>query len=106
MKKFVNDINQEKGRLHPIEWAALLHKGLVDIHPFIDGNGRIARLLMNFALIREGYGVAIIPPILRGDYIATLKISQTAYNPEPFICLIASCVIETLKDYCGMLSIP
>ncbi len=106
MNKFVNDMNREKGRLHPIEWAALLHKGLVDIHPFIDGNGRTARLLMNLALIQEGYGLAVIPPVLRGDYIAALKISQTTHNSEPFICLIATCVIETQKDYCRMLNIP
>jgi Fic family protein len=106
MKKFVDDMNREKNRLHPIEWAALLHKGLVDIHPFVDGNGRTARLLMNLALIQSGYGLAVIPPILRGDYITTLRISQTAHNPEPLICLIASCVIETQKDYCRMLNIP
>lgn len=106
MKKFINNMNREKNQLHPIEWAALLHKGLVDIHPFVDGNGRTARLLMNLALIQAGYGLAVIPPVLRGDYIATLKISQTANNPEPFICLIASCVVETQKDYCRMLNIP
>jgi len=106
MKKFVNDMNRKKNRLHPIEWAALLHKGLVDIHPFVDGNGRTARLLMNLALIQSGYGLAVIPPVLRGDYITALRISQTAHNPEPFICLIASCVIETQKDYCRMLNIP
>jgi Fic family protein len=53
MKKFVKDMNREKNQRHPIEWAALLHKGLVDIHPFIDGNGRTARLLMNFALVQS-----------------------------------------------------
>jgi len=106
MKKFVQNINREKKRLHAIEWSAMLHKGLVDIHPFIDGNGRTARLLMNLALIQSGYGLAVIPPILRGDYITTLRISQTANNTEPFICLIATCVIETQKDYCRMFKIP
>lgn len=106
MKKFVNDMNREKDRLHPIEWAALLHKGLVDIHPFVDGNGRTARLLMNLALIHSGYGMTVISPALRGDYITALKLSQTARNSGPFVCLIATCVIETQKDYCRMLNIP
>lgn len=106
MKAFTADMEKLKGSVHPVEWAALLHKGIVDIHPFIDGNGRTARLAINLALIQTGYGLAVIPPVLRGEYIEALKIAQTKNNPDPFICLIASCVIETQRDYCRMLDIP
>ena len=107
MKEFIENINLKKDILHPIEFAALLHKGLVDIHPFVDGNGRTARLLMNLVLVAYGYGVALIPPVLRREYIDSLIISQREKNSdvEPFIKLIAECVIETEKDYCMILKI-
>ena len=57
--------------LHPLELAALVHQKFVFIHPFVDGNGRVARLLMNLVLLRFGYPITIIPPILRLEYIAT-----------------------------------
>lgn len=107
MHSFVERMNEAKWKLHPIEYAALLHKGLVDIHPYVDGNGRTARLLMNLALVNEGYGVTIIPPVLRREYISTISISQVKdhRNTDPFVCFIAERVIETQKDYCRMLEI-
>ncbi|OFZ73539.1 MAG: cell filamentation protein Fic, partial [Bdellovibrionales bacterium RIFOXYC2_FULL_39_8] len=77
MKKFVAKIPSLKKKHHPIEAAALIHKELVGIHPFVDGNGRTARLLMNLSLFQAGYTITIIPPILRADYIALIKQSQT-----------------------------
>lgn len=107
MERFVSEINR-MSMLHPIEWAALAHMGIVDIHPFVDGNGRTARLIMNMILIHTGYGPAIIPPVRRGDYIDVLRVAQRENNPDtaPFISLIAECVIETQKDYCRMMGIP
>ncbi|MFH2096919.1 MAG: Fic family protein [Bacteroidota bacterium] len=62
--------------IHPVELAANLHKDFVLIHPFIDGNGRIARLLNNLVLLHSGYPVTIIPPVLRMEYIAVLEKSH------------------------------
>lgn len=59
-------VQKERGGYHPVEFAAQLHKRFVFIHPFKNGNGRVARLLMNLALIQDGYLPAIVPPILRG----------------------------------------
>ena len=108
MKEYVAEMTALRGAVHPIKYAALVHKGLVDIHPFIDGNGRTARLLMNLALLQDGYGIAIIPPVRRGEYINALRASQRANNPDnvPFLSLIAECVIETQKDYCRLLELP
>jgi Fic family protein len=108
MKKYVAEVSALRGAVHPIEYAALVHKGLVDVHPFVDGNGRTARLLMNLALIQDGYGIAIIPPVRRGEYIDALRASQRAKNPDntAFLRLIAECVIETQKDYCRLLNLP
>ena len=88
-----------------LELAAMAHKRLVDIHPFIDGNGRTARLLMNLILVNAGYGVASIPPILRNDYINALSASRRLNDMEPFSKLIAECVIETERDYCRLLKL-
>ena len=65
MQKLVKWYNESEKKLHPIELAATLHQRFVFIHPFVDGNGRVARLLMNLALLRNGYTIAIIPAILR-----------------------------------------
>ncbi|HAR42793.1 MAG TPA: cell filamentation protein Fic, partial [Bdellovibrionales bacterium] len=70
MKTFIAKIPAMRKKLHPVTFAAKLHEELVNIHPFVDGNGRTARLLMNLALFQEGHTITVIPPILRGDYIA------------------------------------
>jgi len=55
MKVFVEQIAFKRSTLHPVEFGAWLHLELVTIHPFIDGNGRTARLLMNMGLMQTGY---------------------------------------------------
>ena len=107
MKNFVEKMQNLKNNVHPIEYAALLHKGIVDIHPFSDGNGRTARLLMNLSLIRDGYGLVCIAPVLRNEYLTSLMAGQVGKSPtnESFIKFIAESVIETEKDYCRMLRI-
>lgn len=54
MAEFVRWMSANEGRLHPVEFAALVHQRFVYIHPFVDGNGRVARLLMNLALRVRG----------------------------------------------------
>ena len=55
MKKFVTGISSLRKKYHPVEVAALIHKGLVDIHPFVDGNGRMARLLASLLLYQRDW---------------------------------------------------
>ena len=52
--------NEYKGTMHPVEMATHLHQRLVNIHPFIDGNGRTSRLVMNLYLLQQGYPITII----------------------------------------------
>ena len=80
----------------------MLHLQLVTIHPFIDGNGRTARLLMNLALLQAGYPITIISPIIRGDYIAALRDSNKGDN-QPFVNVISCCVWESQKEYLRLL---
>jgi Fic family protein len=104
MKKFVSEIPSIRRKFHPVEAAALIHKGFVDIHPFVDGNGRTARLLMNLVLFQSGYSVTIIPPVLRADYIQFIKQSQTGKkDTSGFVDFISSMVYESTKDYLRLL---
>lgn len=99
IKDFLALIPQKAKQLHPVELAAWVHLNFVNIHPFIDGNGRTARLLTNLILFKFGYSVIIIPPILRADYIEALKASQTQNNDVVFNNFISEMVLESMKDY-------
>ncbi|MEO0733790.1 MAG: Fic family protein [Bacteroidota bacterium] len=65
--------SEQKGQLHPLLRAAVLHHEFVAIHPFDDGNGRITRLLMNFSLMRAGYPLVVVPVDDRLDYYRSLE---------------------------------
>ena len=74
MKNFVDKYtNSPDKELHPIEYAALFHHDLVSIHPFIDGNGRTARLLMNLSLMQEGYPLVALLKTDRKKYYSLLE---------------------------------
>lgn len=96
-------IAAERDRYHPVEFAALLHLKFVTIHPFIDGNGRTARLLCNLALIQRGYLPVIVPPILRVEYNDCIRRYQNRNNPAPFVEFIAEQEIETQRGYLRMM---
>lgn len=100
MQKFIKDLPRLKKDTHPVVYAAKLHKEFVFIHPFVDGNGRVARLLMNVALMQAGYIITIIPPLKRSEYISALE--KAHKNDADFIKLIASCVYETQNDLLRM----
>jgi len=99
MKELAEELLLLEDACHPVEYAALLHKKLVTIHPFIDGNGRTARLAMNLALLQHGYVITVIPPILRNDYIDALK----KKNDAPFVNFISCMVYECQRDYVRLL---
>jgi Fic family protein len=82
---------------HPVVAAIRAHKEFVYIHPFIDGNGRVARLLMNLILLQHGYTIAIIPPVVRAEYIRFLEIGRQ--DDTQFVELLARMIKESQKDY-------
>jgi len=67
----------EKKELHPIEIAAKLHHDFVIIHPFGDGNGRTARILVNYVLMRNGYLPLVVPTQQKDRYLAALRRADT-----------------------------
>jgi len=102
MKEFVLGIPELRETLHPVDLAAKLHERIATIHPFIDGNGRTARLVMNLFLLQNGYPIVIIPPILRNDYIASIRLANTG-NTELFFTFISHVEYESSKDYLRLL---
>ncbi|MBP9014277.1 MAG: Fic family protein [Smithella sp.] len=102
MKALIDNIPDKRRENHSVEFAAILHRELVTIHPFIDGNGRAARLLMNLALLQTGYPVAIIPPVLRREYLDTLNKTHKG-DDKPFNKLIAGVCYESAKAYLRLL---
>lgn len=82
---------------HPVVLAAAFHYRFVRIHPFDDGNGRMARLLMNMILIRHGYPVAIVRREERGRYIEELEGADRAEDLSRFIEYVASCCEYALR---------
>ena len=82
---------REEEAEHPIIIAATFHYRFVRIHPFDDGNGRLARLLMNMILIKHGYTVAMIRQNNREEYIRELEQADHAEDLTQFIDYIANC---------------
>lgn len=92
----------QRKKLPSVSFAAWLHLRLVSIHPFIDGNGRTARLAMNLALAQDGYPVTVIPPIRRAEYIRVLErehLKQVKRPEDSFEHFIAECVEQALIEY-------
>ena len=88
---------------HPIIQAALLHGELVKIHPFVDGNGRTSRLLMNLVLMNNGYNPVIIKKESRLKYYEALDKAHTTGNYTDFVKLVTKLEIEMLKKFLELL---
>lgn len=98
MRKLQKWMQECEESIHPVVYAAELHRKLVYIHPFADGNGRTARLTMNAKLIQNGYLPCPVAPVNRLDYINSLETGRNG-NTEDFIRLVAEIENETLKDF-------
>ena len=86
-------------KFHPIIQVTLLHGELVKIHPFVDGNGRTSRLLMNLDLMNHGYNPVIIKKEDRLEYYEALDMAHTTGNYTDFVKLVTRLEIEMLKKY-------
>lgn len=105
MTRFFEFVKNRRGNCHPVEFAAQVHKHIVMIHPFADGNGRVARLAMNTVLIQDGFLPAVIPPILKAQYLDSLKQIDQSGNDRGFVDFICRCEKETQKDFIRMLQL-
>jgi Fic family protein len=101
MEDYFFHFQKQKHILHPVLLAAEMHERLVSIHPFVDGNGRTSRLVMNMLLLKNGYTIAN----LKGDYDSrmtyykALENVQVNNNPEPFYNLVIDTVTNSLQRH-------
>lgn len=99
MEQFIEWLNSEEAlSLHPIHYAAIAHYKLVYIHPFLDGNGRTSRLLMNWILMQADYPAVIIRKQDRHLYYEHLNTANKG-DVRPFIRFIADCTEKTVDVY-------
>jgi len=99
MAQFIDWYNTDAHKLHPLERAAKVHADFVGIHPFIDGNGRTSRLLMNLELLKAGYPPSVITVDNRLAYYEALDQWMAYGNTEPFMNLVATVVLDGFKPY-------
>ena len=103
MDKMMKWFTDSAQALHPVERAAKLHAIFVGIHPFIDGNGRTSRLLLNLELMKAGYPPIIFKIQNRLAYYEALDKSHTTKNFDGFIRLTAIEVEDSLNLYLSVL---
>ena len=101
MREFI--VSLDNNHQHPIIRAAQAHYEFVTIHPFIDSNGRTARLLMNLILLQSGYPPAIIRIANRANYILALESAQNGGEFEGVYQVVIEAVAESIESYLLML---
>jgi len=109
MEDFFVFFNENKNTLHPVEMAAHLHQKLVNIHPFIDGNGRTSRLVMNLYLFQHGYPVTVIDSEMskRKEYYTVLSNYRgviSGGDSKPFQLFVAQKTKESLIEQLNFFS--
>jgi len=90
MKTLLAWYSQNKKKLHPLILAAYFHTAFEQIHPFVDGNGRVGRLLMNFILHKNGYPMINIPNKIKQRYYSSLEKAHLEGDLRLFIDLLIS----------------
>jgi len=108
VNKLIEDIfiyfKKNKDKLHPIILAADMHEKIVTVHPFVDGNGRTCRLIMNLLLLANGFTIAV----LKGDnksrlhYYKMLEAAQQKNDYTGFYKLVAQTCIDSLNEHIKM----
>jgi Fic family protein len=98
MQELIEWYNKNPSELVPVELAAVLHYRFEEIHPFTDGNGRVGRLVLNVALLKNGYPLAIIRRLDRGRYLNAIDKADKG-NLCPLVRFVASAVEQSLDLY-------
>lgn len=100
------DWHEKAAAMHPVERAAELHTRFVKIHPFVDGNGRTGRLLLNFELMKAGYPPGIIRKEDRLAYYDALDTACASGEYGDITRLVADSVQRSLDTYFAVLGLP
>ena len=99
MRWFFADMPRQREKLNAIEWAAWTHAEFVRIHPFPDGNGRTARMLMNLQLLTEGFQPISIAKEERLAYYEALEAYAVRGELAPFTEMVAALEEARLDEY-------
>lgn len=105
MHQFIDWYTTKAQALHPVERAARVHADFVKIHPFVDGNGRTSRLLMNLEFMKNGFPPVVLPVELRLHYYEALDRAHTKRDYQPFLALIAEVAEQAFMPYWHALGI-
>lgn len=102
IKDFFSNLNF-KSDLNPIELASWTHAEFVKIHPFVDGNGRTSRLIMNYQLMKNGFLPISVNKEDKLDYFNFLEEYAVNGNLEPFADFIADLEEKQLDEYLSII---
>lgn len=104
MEDYFRHYQLQRKSMHPVLLAAEMHERLVTIHPFIDGNGRTSRLVMNLILLQNGFTLANLKGDLnaRMQYYKALEAVQLENNPEIFYHLVIDTVQDSLEQHLAL----
>jgi len=95
--------NENKKKLHPIVLATIFHHKFEKIHPFMDGNGRTGRMLLNYILSKNNYPPLVVHKKTRAEYLETLKKADesglTKFSKEDYFSLVQFIADEMIVSY-------
>lgn len=99
MEELIKWYDENKNKIHPVKFAAEFHHKFTFIHPFIYGNGRCGRLLMNLILMRFGYPMTVIKMEERSEYMNALEKESVDNDLEDFVNIVSEAVDRSLDTY-------
>ncbi len=105
MEQLLTEFTESKSHIHPLQRIAKFHLDFEGIHPFIDGNGRTGRLLLNFALMRAGYLPIDIKFTDRRRYYAAFEAYYAQGDIAPMVELVTGYEDEALKERLAILTL-
>ncbi len=105
MSHFISQMQISRQMFHPIEFAAICHKRILEICPFKEYNEEVAMAVMNLILVHQGYEMITSFKDQEGEYLRTLELAQHPSSPDidGFIYFIAQCVVKVEKEKCSRL---
>jgi len=103
MTELINWAKENYKKMNTVEFSAIFHHKLVHIHPFEDGNGRTARLIMNVFLMKKGYPLVVIQKNDRRKYYRVLQFADQG-NYKPLIKFVAQSTLRSLNIYLDTLT--